>query len=440
MGGMWVFVGLIVLFAPKQEVVEIDLSQTPSAAPSLTVCPSCEIASLREAIEMAPPGATVYVLGGVYRESTLVVRKPLTLIGEDNPVLDGEGKYEILVVDSVDGFIIRGFVFRGSGISFMRDQAALRLRNTSNCVVENNVFRDNFFAIYLENVHTCMVRGNDVQGPRRTENFSGNAIHVWSAYNIWVEGNHLSGHRDGIYFEFVRDSYVEDNVSEDHVRYGMHFMFSEDIEFRRNVFRSSGAGVAVMYSKRTYLRENRFEYNWGPAAYGLLLKEIYDSEVEQNVFFKNTVGLYAEGSNRILVRGNTFEKNGWAIRILGNSMAMSFMYNNIMENTFEASINTPRAYNTFLFNYWAAYTGYDLNRDGYGDVPHRPVGLFTQLVEQYPPSLILLHSPLEYLIKYTERLLPVLLPSAIEDDRPLMGRIVWSKSETSSSDTARSRP
>ncbi len=431
---------LITAAPPEQEVVEIDLSQTPSSPAALTVCPSCDISSLREALERAPAGATVYVLGGVYRESTLVVRKPLTLIGEDNPVLDGEGKYEILVVDSVDGFRIEGFTFRGSGISFIKDQAALRLRHSKNCLVQNNTFLDNFFAIYLERSNTCIIRNNVVRGPGRTENFSGNAIHVWDSYNILIEGNRLSRHRDGIYFEFVRDSKIYNNISEDQVRYGMHFMFSEGNVFRGNVFRRCGAGVAVMYSKHTRLEENLFEDNWGGAAYGLLLKEIDDTEIENNRFVRNTVGLYAEGSNRVLVRGNTFEKNGWAIRILGNSMAMSFMYNNILDNTFEASTNTSRNYNAYLYNFWSAYVGYDLNRDGYGDVPHRPMTLFAQLVEQYPAALILLHSPLEYLLQYAERLLPVLLPSVIEDDRPLMGRIVWSKSRTSSSDTARSKP
>ncbi len=423
--------------APEKGVIEIDLQKTPSASPTLTVCGTCPRRSLREAIEEAPPGAVIYVLGGVYRESTLVIRKPLTLIGEDGPVLDGEGKFEILVVDSVDGFQIRGFTLKNAGISFTEDQAALKLKNSQNCFVEDNTFLDNFFAIYLENTHSCVIRNNRVRGPGRTESFSGNAIHVWNGYNIWIEGNHLSYHRDGIYFEFVRDSKIYNNVSENHVRYGMHFMFSEGNDFARNVFRDCGAGVAVMYSKHTKLRQNRFEFNWGGASYGLLLKEIDDTDIEGNVFYKNTVGLYVEGSNRVFVRGNTLEKNGWAIRVLGNSMALSFMYNNIVGNTFEASSNAGRSFNTYLHNYWDGYVGYDLNRDGYGDVPHRPVRLFTQLVEQYPPAVILLHSPLEFLITYAERLLPVLSPSVIEDDRPLMGRIVWSKSKDSSNDTDR---
>lgn len=428
----------VVLGIPVQDtgVVTIDLGKKGSI-PALTVCPSCTYTSLRKAIEDALPGATIYVLGGVYRESTLVIRKPLTLIGEDDPVLDGEGKFEILIVDSVDGFHIKGFTFRGSGISFTQDQAAIRLRRSSNCIVENNTFLDNFFAIYLEASHTCVVRNNKIRGPGRSEAFSGNGIHLWNAYNVWVQGNYVSHHRDGIYLEFVRDSHIYDNVSEQQIRYGMHFMYSDRNDFARNVFRRCGAGVAVMYSKRIRLRNNRFEDNWGGASYGLLMKDIDDSEIEGNLFYRNTVGMLADGANRLFVRGNTFEKNGWAIRVLGNSMGMSFRYNNVIDNTFEVASNASESFNAFLMNFWGSYVGYDLNRDGYGDVPHRPVRLFTQLVEQYPASVILLHSPLEYLIAYAERLLPVLSPSVVEDDRPLMGEVVWSASKDSSNGTDR---
>ena len=80
----------------------------------------------------------------------------------------------------------------------------------------------------------------------------------------------------------------------------------------RNVLRRNGAGVAVMYTKRVEMTDNRFEDNWGSAAYGLLLKDITDSEIRGNTFVRNTVALYAEGVNRTTVEGNTFEANGWA--------------------------------------------------------------------------------------------------------------------------------
>jgi nitrous oxidase accessory protein len=166
--------------------------------------------------------------------------------------------------------------------------------------------------------------------------------------------------------------------------------------------------------------ENRFEDNWGPVAYGLLLKDVSDSEVFGNRFTRNTTGLFAEGANRLAVDGNRFERNGWAIRIMADSMGVVFAHNTFVGNAFEVATNGTRSWNSLLENYWSEYRGYDLGRDGVGDVPHRPVRLFALLVERYPPALILLRSPFIELLDLAERVLPILTPRVLADHRPLM--------------------
>ena len=78
------------------------------------------------------------------------------------------------------------------------------------------------------------------------------------------------------------------------------------------------------------------------------------------------------------------------------------------------------SFNTFRNNFWDAYRGYDLNRDGYGDVPHRPVRMFSILAEQHPPALILTRSLLLHVLDLAERAFPALTPAALQDERPLM--------------------
>jgi nitrous oxidase accessory protein len=168
------------------------------------------------------------------------------------------------------------------------------------------------------------------------------------------------------------------------------------------------------------MRENLFEDNWGAAAYGLLLKDIADSDIWGNRFRRNTTGIFAEGANRVSVTRNRFERNGWALRIMANSMGVVFAQNTFVANTFEVTTNGTRSFNAFLENYWSEYRGYDLGRDGIGDVPHRPVKLFALLVERYPPALILLRSPFLELLDLAERVLPILTPRVLADHRPLM--------------------
>src|SRR5690606_754822 len=121
------------------------------------------------------------------------------------------------------------------------------------------------------------------------------------------------------------------------------------------------------------------------------LKEISDGLMRHNRFELNTVGVYAEGANRIDIDSNTFIRNGKALDIKGNCMDNKVINNNFLGNTFEVLTNSKRNLNFFEGNYWGQYRGYDLNKDGVGDVPHRPVNLFALITDKIPAANMLLH-------------------------------------------------
>jgi nitrous oxidase accessory protein len=201
-------------------------------------------------------------------------------------------------------------------------------------------------------------------------------------------------------------------------------MFSHDDVYEDNYFARNGAGVAVMYTQNVTMRRNTFEHNWGNASYGLLLKEIRDSEITHNRFHRNTVGLYTEGSNRVRVERNTFTSNGYAVRVMANSMENVFSDNDFVGNAFDVSTNSRQNFNTFDANYWSDYRGYDLDRDGVGDVPHHPVRLFSLLVEKQPPGVVLMGSLFVRLIDTAERALPMFTPETLVDARPRMEAVM----------------
>jgi nitrous oxidase accessory protein len=252
------------------------------------------------------------------------------------------------------------------------------------------------------------------------ETASGNGIHLWYSKDIVIQGNLVADHRDGIYLEFVEDSEIRENESRDNLRYGLHFMFSDGCLYERNEFRRNSAGVAVMYTKSVQMLDNLFEDNWGSSAFGLLLKDITDSEIRGNRFIRNTVGIYAEGTNRVMVEENELRENGWAVKIMANSQDNVFSRNDFFGNTFDVATNSRRAYSEFHGNYWDHYRGYDLDRDGTGDVPFHPVRLFSLITERNEPSLILLRSFFVDILDLAERVFPVLTPQALTDGAPLM--------------------
>lgn len=385
------------------------------------ISPSGGIA-IQEAINSLHESDTLILKAGTYFDSGIVISKPLTILGEKNSIIDGKEKGTIFTIKAKD-VTISGLEFRNVPISYINENTAIKLDEAENCVIQNNTFIDNFFAIYIAKSADCLIQNNNIKAHSIKESAAGNGIHLWYCKNITIKNNSISGHRDGIYFEFVEESLVQNNNSYGNLRYGLHFMFSNACNYYENTFKNNGAGVAVMYTKNVEMIDNRFEYNWGSASFGLLLKEITDSKIENNIFLKNSRGLYSESTNRVMVINNTFEQNGWAVKIMGNCLDNHFEFNNFLGNTFDVSTNTRQNFNSFSTNYWDNYSGYDLDHDGFGDIPYRPVKLFSFLVEQNEPALTLTRSFFVDILNMAEAILPVLTPETLVDNNPVMRRI-----------------
>ncbi len=388
----------------------------------IEVCKACETTSVKTGISLAMPNDTVRIQAGIYKEFNILIDKPLTLWGVGYPVIDGEKQGEIIRVVS-DGVRIRGLSIINVGISYTTDYAALRIVQSADFEIVDNRFENLFFGIYLEKSRNGVVRDNTILGAAKDEYNSGNGIQLWYSRNIEVINNQVEGTRDGIYLEFSDSVRITKNTSRNNLRYGLHFMFSNNNVYRDNLFETNGAGVAVMFSKNIQMIGNHFRKNWGTAAYGMLLKEINDAQITDNIFEENTVGINIEGSNRITYKGNQFISNGWAIKVLGACYSNSFLGNSFLYNSFDVSYNSNLNDNIFDGNYWSNYSGYDLDKNGVGDIPHRPVKLFSYIVNRTPETLILLRSLFMDLIDFSERVSPVFTPDNLVDDHPLMQKI-----------------
>jgi nitrous oxidase accessory protein len=377
------------------------------------------VTSIRKAIDLSQDKDTILVQPGIYREGNIVLNKNVILTGQNFPVLDGENKFEILTV-SGSGITIRGFQFQNSGLSAMNDYASIKIIDSKNIFIENNRVINSYFGIHFSNSSYITIRNNNVTGSPTTEQNTGNGIHLWKCNHALIENNHVTGHRDGIYFEFVTESTIQNNLSEKNIRYGLHFMFSNDDNYLYNTFHNNGAGVAVMYSHKVKMEGNKFEQNWGASAYGILLKEITDSYITQNEFYKNTVGIHMEGSSRIVIDKNIFKENGWAIKVQASCDDNVFNQNNFSGNSFDIATNGTMMLNKFSNNYWDKYEGYDRNKDGVGDVPYHPVSMYAMIVEQNPNSLILLRSFMVSLLDKAEKAIPSMTPENLVDDKPMI--------------------
>ncbi len=410
---LWLlFVSLVCCFSSQGKIITVNKNSSSST-------------SLQQAVDQAQPYDTIEVHDGEYHEYPLTIDTPLTLQGINNPVLDGDSNKVQLIVVQADSVVIEGFTLKDLKMSFLNDLAAIKVIKSEGGVIRNNRIQDAFFGIYLQACEGYKVHNNHITGHAKTTTTAGNAIHLWKTGNSEICHNYVAGYRDGIYFEFVNNSVIHHNTSVNHLRYGLHFMFSDHDIYRQNTFRNSGAGVAVMFSEHINMVDNRFIENKGGASYGLLLKEINFSSIRHNSFNYNTVGITAEGTNDVIIDSNEFINNGKAIDMKGNCLGNKVRANNFIANTFEIITNTDENRNTYRHNYWSQYNGYDLNGDGIGDVPHRPLSLFGMIINKIPAAAVLLHSFFIKLLDFGERIFPTLIAEDLKDPQPQMSAYAY---------------
>jgi nitrous oxidase accessory protein len=185
------------------------------------------VKTITEALSKAQAFDTVYVPFGIYKEGNLLVNKPVCLLGVNKPILDGQKKFEVLSIRSND-VKVSGFKVQHSGFGTLEDPGAIKLYNAYRVEVSNNELEDNFFGIYIQNGKNCVVKNNIIKAYGTEEQQIGNGIHCWKSDSLQLIGNKISGHRDGIYFEFVTHSIIWRNISKNNIRYGLHFMFSNN--------------------------------------------------------------------------------------------------------------------------------------------------------------------------------------------------------------------
>jgi nitrous oxidase accessory protein len=407
-------------------IILLIISACFTSAQTVTVCiTGCDFKSIQTAVDSSKSGDSIFIKSGLYKESNIIVyKKSLYITGEEGTIIDTQNEGYGFSVEATD-IIIKNLTIKNIKVSYTKEYAAILLFKSYDFIIENISVENAFFGFLIQKSKDGLVHNNAISGEGKAEADSGNAIHLWHCENVNITNNDVRRMRDGIYLEFGSSAYIAHNYSTENMRYGLHFMFSNNNTYENNIFEANGAGVAVMFSKKIKMYSNIFKKNWGTASYGILLKEINDAELKHNIFEDNTIGINADGTNRITYTENTFKNNGYAIKVHGACYDNIYSRNNFLYNSFDLSYSGNLNSNKFENNFWSNYTGYDLDKNGIGDIPYRPVKLFSYLVNRTPESIVLLRSLFIDIIDFSEKVSPVFTPENLIDNQPLMTQVTW---------------
>ncbi len=383
----------------------------------LQVGPGRQFATVAEAAARAQPGDTIRIAPGVY-PGRLTIRVPLSLEGEGGPVIRGDGSLSVITV-LAGGCSIRGLTIEHSGGDLAREDSGILLKSSRN-TVEHNELRDVLFGIYFYHSDDNVVRGNVIRGrPRLGLGERGSGIHVWNSTGNRIEDNVITQTRDGMYLQQAYHSAIRRNRAYE-LRYGLHYMFSDDNVFEDNRFYRNVAGAAIMYSKRIQFRRNTFVQNRGFSSFGILFQDSEFCLAEQNTISDNAVGIFMESLRASTLRNNLIASNDVALQVFTSASRNRFGQNNFVENLSPIQVIGGQTDNDWSGNYWSDYQGYDLDGDGSGDVPHALQNAFEHLEANHPRLRVYLFSPAAQALAFAERNFPVIQRARELDRHPLM--------------------
>ena len=368
-------------------------------------------------VDRAQPGDRIEVRRGTYT-GDLIIDRAITLVGHDRPVLRGSGHGSVVRIRAA-GVTIEGFDIDGGGTGDLgRDTSGIHVA-APHATIRNCAIREALFGIYLRESDDALVEGNRVEGiAGRPPGEVGSGIHLWNSQRFTLQGNTVVGTRDGFYIQSSSHGFVSGNRATD-LRYGLHYMFSDDNVFEDNVFENGAAGAALMYSNRLVFRRNRFVHNRGFASVGLLLKACDDVVAEDNLIADNARGVFLEGSNRNRFIRNVITLSDMALVIYDSSGANVFESNAFIGNLTPLSLSGKRTDTRFDRNYWSDHGEPDLDGDGIADRPYRLSNVFDHIRGNLTAADLFSQSAAAAALGAAERVFPVLDPIPVVDAHPL---------------------
>jgi len=374
--------------------------------------------SVAAAVQAAKAGDTVRVLRG-FHEEHLVIDKPLHLVGVERPTLSGGERGDVIRIKSPD-VAIEGLIVRDSGSDLTAQNAGIYVEPGSDRVaIRDNVLVYNLFGVWIEKLKDPEVSGNLITGKRDLSSARrGNGIQLYNTTGARIIGNKISFARDGIYVDVSHHAVFRGN-SMHHLRYGTHYMNSNDNLWEDNESYLNRGGLALMEVRRQVVRNNRA---WGNSDHGIMLRTIQDSLIENNVVAGNNRGFFIYDAEYNVIKGNQVIDNHVGAHVWAGSIHNDVDGNDFIGNReqvrYVATHDEP--WGVKQGNYWSNYAGWDGDGDGVGDIPYEANDVVDRLTWQHPLVKLLLNSPAVHSLRLIARQFPLLRSPSIVDRQPRM--------------------
>ncbi|WP_353146931.1 nitrous oxide reductase family maturation protein NosD [Pollutimonas bauzanensis] len=378
-------------------------------------------ASLQQAVSSAAPGDVLQLASGDY-PGNIIIDKPLVLEGpaDRSAVIVGTRQGRALWVQAPD-VTVRSMTVTLSGLSLSEMDAGIFLDKTAhNALIENNDVLDNSVGVYVWGPSNVLVQNNRIVGNKELRMAErGNGVTLWNTPGSTVIGNDISWGRDGIFVNTSkRNAFLNNRFS--HLRYAVHYMYTNDSEVSGNVSIGNDIAYAIMFSHSLIVKDN---ISKGSRDQGLMLNYANDSAISRNVVVGGEKCVFIYNANRNQFADNHFQDCDIGIHFTagseGNHMANNAFVNNQNQVKYVGARYLDWSRDG-RGNYWSDNSAFDLNGDGIADTAYRPNDVIDQVVWRAPAARVLLNSPAVSIVRWAQSQFPAILPGGVVDSAPLM--------------------
>jgi len=421
---------LVATACARDAAPPISKGTRPAPLPPPSGCISIEDgASLQGAVDGAEEGAALCFEPGSY-PGPVTISKRLTLWGSPGAVILSTGEGTTIEIEA-DGSQLIGLTVDGSGGRFDTLDAAVHVV-ADDVRVERVFVRNAAFGLLVEKSNRASIIDNVVRGPDEGPlGLRGDGIRLWETRDSEVRGNRVIGCRDMVVWYSNGNKLLHNEVVRS--RYGTHFMYSHDNVVEGNRYVDNVVGIFIMYSRNVTLRENLLARSSGPGGMGLGIKESGNLTVSDNAFIANTRGVYMDTTPLEPDDFNTFENNAFFHSEVAVLMHSSEKRNAFVGNTFvsnHSQLQVEGGGNALAVdwdgNSFDDYAGYDMDGDGFGDIPYELRRLSSQLESMYPQLQFFRGAITLELLDAISSLFPMMKPdTTLIDPRPRIGAFEW---------------
>lgn len=439
----------------------------PQDGPEVVVHPSA--GRLADLLRTVPDGGVLVLPPGTY-QGPVVIDRPVTIVGEGLPLIDGDGTGSVITIRA-DGVELRGIAVRGSGPGPTDNPAAIRIEaddvriervvvedaytgiavaGASRVTLVDNVVRGRAAAAIGDEAHAVednvaapgLARANTDTGATPTAGGDGghagahtgdhaghdagwkrgDGIWLHDTEAVLVRGNLVEDARDGIFAMFAERTLVDGNRVH-RSRYAVHSMWAEDLALAENTLEHNLSGAVLMYGADLLLLKNTIRENRSTSTgFGLLLKDVVAVQADRNLLVENRVGIHLDGpagsETQTVFTGNTIVRNDVGVAAYSSARA-AFRANSFAENLVQVmpqggALNGVHWIHEGTGNFWSTYRGYASSEPGRGAVAHVEGGAVDRMLLRNPELAAIAGSPALRLLRSIEERWGTRSPAAVD--------------------------